>query len=193
MVVRELFVFVAAFLLALSAAAAAGCALTVYALRRANRVSPDRRSHAPVSWLWSWREPARLHRRLRRAVQSCSVSAAVAATTLRPLADDLASRAATVDDELAAGGHIHWVGRRPLMARLSGSVREIERSALQLNRLATEWRTGLHQVALSESDPDLDLGSRMAAAQAALAEATAASRQYSTAASRQYSTAASRQ
>jgi hypothetical protein len=188
-VVRELFLFVAAFLLAVSAAAAAGCALTVYALRRANRVSPDRRSHAPLTWLWSLREPARLHRRLRRAVQSCCLSVATGAPTLRSLADEVAGRAGRIDDELAATSHIRWAWRGPLMARLSEAVREIERSALQLNRLATEWRTGLHQVALSESQPDLDLGSRMAAAHAALAEVTAASRNYSTAASRQFSSA----
>lgn len=178
---RELFVFVAVFLLALSVAGAAACAVAVYALRRANRVTPDRRSHAPLTWLWSLREPARLHRRLRRAIQSCSLPVAMGAPTLRSLADELAGRAAKVDDELAATRHIRWVWRGPLMARLSEAVREIERSALQLNRLATEWRTGLHQVALSESQPDLDLGSRMAAAQAALAEATAASRQYTSA------------
>jgi hypothetical protein len=103
------------------------------------------------------------------------------APTLRSLANEVADRATKVDDELAATRHIRWVWRGPLMARLSEAVREIERSALQLNRLATEWRSGLHQVALSESQPDLDLGSRMAAAQAALAEATAASRQYTSA------------
>ena len=191
--VRDLLLFVAVFLLAASAAAAAGCVLTVYALRRANRVSPDRRSHAPVTWLWSLREPARLHRRLRRAVQSCFLTVATGSPTLRSLADEIAGRAASVDDELAAASHIRWGWRSPLMARLSEAVRDIERSALQLNRLATEWRTGLHQVALGESQLDLDLGSRMAAAQAALAEVTAASRQYSTAASRQSPSAASRQ
>jgi hypothetical protein len=67
------------------------------------------------------------------------------------------------------------------MTRLSAAVREIERSALHLNRLGTEWRRGIHQVALSESQAGLDLPSRMNAAEAALAEVTAANRQYSSA------------
>jgi hypothetical protein len=58
-------------------------------------------------------------------------------------------------------------------------VRDIERSALQLNRLATEWRARIHQVALGEPQLDLDLGARMAAAEAALAEVATASRPYS--------------
>jgi hypothetical protein len=64
------------------------------------------------------------------------------------------------------------------MARLSVGVRDIERSALRLNRLATEWRARLHQVALGEPQLDLDLGARMAAAEAALAEVATASSQY---------------
>jgi hypothetical protein len=67
------------------------------------------------------------------------------------------------------------------MFRLSGAVREIERSAVRLNRLATEWRAGIHHAALGESHLDLDLGARMAAAEAALAEVATASRQYSSA------------
>jgi hypothetical protein len=180
-VVRELFVFVIAFFLAIGAAVAIGCALSVYGLRRANRVSPGRKSHAPVTWLWSWRQPARLHRRLRRAVQSCSLPVVTGTPTLRPLSEEVANRAAMVDDELATTRHIHWALRLPLMTRLSAAVREIERSALHLNRLGTEWRRGIHQVALSESQAGLDLPSRMNAAEAALAEVTAANRQYSSA------------
>ncbi|MDP9072872.1 MAG: hypothetical protein M3N98_01635, partial [Actinomycetota bacterium] len=43
--------------------------LILRSLRRANQVAATRRSRAPLGWLWSWRMPARLHRRLRRVVQ----------------------------------------------------------------------------------------------------------------------------
>jgi hypothetical protein len=86
-----------------------------------------------------------------------------------------------VDDELAATSHIHWAWRSPLMAGLAEAVREIEWSSFRLNRLATEWRTGIHRVALSDSQPGLDLRSRMDAAEAALAEVTAVSREYTSA------------
>ena len=175
---QELFAFAGAFLLVLLVGTAVAWGLTLHALRRANRVCPGRRSRAPLSWLWSWREPARLHRRLRRAVQSSSTSVIAVTPTLRSLADEVAERAAILDDELAATSRIHWAWRGRVMAGLTDAVREVERSAFRLNRLAAEWRTRIHQLALNESVPDLDLVSRMDAVEAALAEVTAASRHY---------------
>jgi hypothetical protein len=167
-------IFALVFFLSLGAAAATGWALTLRSLRRANRVAPVRRSRAPLAWLWSWRKPARLHRRLRRAVQS---SAAVAGgPSLQSLAAEIAQRAAALDDELVATSGIHPAWRSQLMASLTDGVRDLERSAFHLNRLAAEWRARIHQLALSEAVPPLDLRSRLEAHEAALAEVTAASR-----------------
>jgi hypothetical protein len=178
---HEVLVFAVVFLLTLGAATAIGWALTMRALRRANRVSPGRRSGAPLGWLWSWREPARLHRRLRRAVQSSAAVVVVGAPSLQSLAAEIAERATAIDDELVAAGRIHPAWRSHLMANLTSSVRELERSAFQLNRLAAEWRARIHQLALSDGIGPLDLQSRMHAVEAALAEVTAASRNFGSA------------
>ena len=54
--------------LVMLAAVAATVWYAVHRLRRRNRVSPRRRTAAPLNWLWSFRPAARLHRRLRTAV-----------------------------------------------------------------------------------------------------------------------------
>ena len=82
--------------LVIVATVAAGTALVMRALIRANRVSPRRRSAAPLSWLISPRLPARLHRRLQRAVVTTNFATSViapAAVPLREVAAELVERA----------------------------------------------------------------------------------------------------
>jgi hypothetical protein len=175
-VLQELLTFVVIFFLVLGAATAVGIGLTLRALHRANRVTASKRSRAPLAWLWSWREPARLHRRLRRAVQSSGMVVVAGASSLQSLAAEIAERAATVDDELVETSRLHPFWRRQVMVSLTSEVRELERSAFQLNRLMADWRARIHQLALSEAVPPLDLQSRIQAIDAALAEVTAVGR-----------------
>ena len=152
-------------------------ALTVRSVRRANRLVPRRRTLAPTSWLWSWREPARLHRRLRRAVHRAQAAVAPlepparrwrrtpATSALTVMAGDLTERALAVDDALVAAA-----GMRPLMPALARQVQDVELSSWQLAGTAASWRVQLHQAALAQPLPELDLGSRLEAFQAAMAE-----------------------
>jgi hypothetical protein len=168
------------------AAAATGCALTVRTLRRANRVVADRPTPAPVTWLWSWQEPARLHRRLRRAVQAAgSAALAVEAeasgggarrrrskptTPLSTLATEVAEQAAALDKHLASVSHVPRTWRSREMSAISGQVRELEASAYRLGQLAIEWRTQLRQLTPASPEPALELQTRLDALEAAIAE-----------------------
>jgi hypothetical protein len=168
----------------LSAAAVVGCALFVRSVRRANRVVPERRSWAPTTWLWSLREPARLHRRLRRSV----ALARSAVAPLRPasrgrhgrrphpiglvaVADDLAARAGVLDDELIRLAAAPGPWRAPALAPLASQVREVESASWRLAQLAEAWRRQLHQAALPPTSPSATpIGSRLDAFEAAMAE-----------------------
>jgi hypothetical protein len=166
------------------AAAATGCALTVRRLRRANRVVPDTPTPAPMTWLWSWQEPARLHRRLRRAVDA-AVSAVLTVnpdaarsrrrrhesdSPLATLAHEVADQAALIDRQLASVSNVprQWRGRE--MSVLSEKVRELEASAYRMGQLAMEWRAQLRQSAVSEPAPALELRAKLDALEAAMTE-----------------------
>lgn len=165
------------------AAAATGCAVAVHRLRKANRVVPDRRSPAPVTWLWSWQEPARLHRRLRRAVDT-AVSAVLTVdpeagakrrrdkveSPLETLAREVADRAALIDTQLESLSHVPRAWRSREMGLLSRSVRELEASAHRMGQLAMEWRAHMRQSAVLEPAPSLDLQAKLDALEAAMAE-----------------------
>ncbi|MGH9124242.1 MAG: hypothetical protein ACRDZ8_05880 [Acidimicrobiales bacterium] len=145
-------------------------ALTMRALTRANRVSRKRPSGAPLSWLISPRAPARLHRRLRRAVDASNVvvvSLAPGAVPLRQVAEELVARAVVVDDWLVAADGIHPAGRSPRLTQLAGEVREIETSAARLHHLGYDWRRSVDQAAALQVPPP-DLHQRLDAVEAAL-------------------------
>lgn len=91
--------------------------------------------------------PARLHRRLRRAVTVANLSAgmAPAAFTLRDVAGELVARAVAIDDVLVAAYGLQGEVRRPRLVRLSADVHEIEVSAARLHQLSDDWRRYLDQ------------------------------------------------
>jgi hypothetical protein len=165
----------------LTAAAIVGGALVVRSVRRANRVVPERRSWAPTTWLWSFREPARLHRRLRHAVALARSSVA----PLRPathgwrgrrpqpsglvaVADDLAARAGVLDEELVRVAAAAGSWRARALAPLASQVREVEATSWRLAQLAEAWRRQLHEAALPATATTV--GSRLDAFEAAMAE-----------------------
>lgn len=157
-----------------------GFALTVRSIRRANRIVPGRRSAAPIGWLWSLRAPARMHRRLKRAVRMAAAAAVPVeplgehprsrrrsqpASALGAVADDVARRAVAVDDWLVTTA---WM--RPLPPGLVREVHEVEEAAWRLARTAAAWRAQLHQAIVADVAPGLDLRSRLDAFEAAMAE-----------------------
>lgn len=150
--------------------------LILRALVRANRVARGRRSHAPLSWLASLRAPARLHRRLRRAVGVAEFAVgtvAPAGVVLRDVAGELVERAVTLDDYLVAAQGLYPVARLPRIAQLTKDVREVEMSAARLHQLSCEWRRCLDLTA-TPLDPAIpDMHQRLDAVETALRELSA--------------------
>src|SRR3954471_8005990 len=101
-----------------------GIPLTVFALvmrhlARINRVSPSIPTLAPLTWTFLPERPARLHRRLRRAIAMVRASAAAhraslgrGMTAIPELVTDLEQRACSVDSQLVvasrASGPARW-------------------------------------------------------------------------------------
>jgi hypothetical protein len=159
------------------------CGLLVLSLTRSNRVVPDRRSSAPLTWLWSWATAARLHRRLRRAVQVAGYviapfrppsrrrrRPAPPTSPLVDVADALMARAAQVDDCLVSASRTAPQWRTPMLADLSKAVADVEASVAHLGRVAAAWRTQIEAVAPTTPLPPLDVRARLDAVEAALAE-----------------------
>jgi hypothetical protein len=157
--------------------------LGVRSLSRSNRVVPDRRSPAPITWLWSWATAARLHRRLRRAAQMVAFVVA----PLRPptrgrrrpnpgtsplveVADTLMARVVEIDERLVAASRVAPRWRAHLVADLGRAVTEVEESVAHLGRVAAAWRSQMEAAGRYEPLPALDLRSRLDAVEAALAE-----------------------
>ena len=129
---------------------------------------PRPQDAAPIGWLWSLRAPARLHRRLRRAVTMTRSAVTPLAGRQLVVAPGRGAgpRAAFIDDRLVAAA--------PTRGRLGGlgrEVAEVEVDARRLTYLAHSWRTQLQQAALaSEPVPALDMRSRLDAFEAAMTE-----------------------
>jgi hypothetical protein len=168
---------------AMVAAMVTGAFLLRRALVRANRITRGRRSAAPLTWLWSWRLPARLHRRLRRAAQVAELAVLplapdtrrrravppAATTPLHEVAAELVNRAVAVDDWVVSAGRLHPSRARPALAQLVAEVSGVEASCYRLQRVSAEWRSSLDRAtSLPPAFPDVH--ERLDAVEAALAE-----------------------
>jgi hypothetical protein len=123
-------------------------ALTVWRLRRRNRVSPSVATAAPLDWLWSLSAGARLHRRLQVAVRAVRADVALLARRGRPtpalasLVAELEEQAVAVDDGVVAAARHGKRQRRQLLAALDPQVLEIEALSSRLAALAREQGRG---------------------------------------------------
>jgi hypothetical protein len=148
-------------LLAFAGTGTAVVALTVGVmmrrLRRRNRLVPDRRTAAPLTWRWSPRRAALLHRRLRR---SCELIAAVLGDASRPrrrlplprrrqevpgtvletAGRELLERAVVADARLADIERRGPAWRRLQLPAVAAEVSAIESAALRLVQLDGELR-----------------------------------------------------
>jgi hypothetical protein len=182
--VHDVLIALAVIAATVASAGTFGFYLIARAVWRTNRVVPDRRTHAPISWLVSPREPARLHRRLRRTAQAANSSVAPlrsapkrrqsdnAVSPLVQVADDLIAQAILLDDRLpqAASAAPQW--RSPLLHELGIEVKEVEAAAGRLGRLAATWQMEMRRAAELPTPgiAPLELRSRLDAVEAALAE-----------------------
>lgn len=171
----EVLVFLAIAAATSVAVVVAAVQLLLRRLDRANRVVPCRSSHAPIGWLWSWRQPARLHRRLRRAAQVAELAVTplrrgdAPPSTLHDVAGELVARAGTVDDWLVAASRLDRYWGQGRLAELSVEVRDLERSAYRLQLVSAEWRARFDRAAQGAVPPP-NLHERLDAVEAALQE-----------------------
>jgi hypothetical protein len=109
-------------------------------LARSNRVVADAPSIAPILWLWSPTQPARLHRRLRTAIRPLPLPASgrrgrsghAKAAPQVELMQTVASQAVTVDHQLVRASRLSRQQRRRHLQALTPQVIEIERLSLRL-------------------------------------------------------------
>jgi hypothetical protein len=116
-------------------------ALTWRTLERRNRVSPSRRSPAPLAWLWSLSYPARLHRHLARtvtAVRGC-ITGSRAQLGLEDLVADLERHACAVDEQLVVVSRLPRSPGRRLLRELAAEVREVDALAERIIRTGRAW------------------------------------------------------
>jgi hypothetical protein len=111
-------------------------AALVWALRRRNRVAHGVRSPAPLLWLCSPVAPARLHRRLRRAVHVADDAATRDRSgAVAELASRLASEAVLLDAELVRVWALPHRARRSYLTDVSARAVTVETSAVRLSGL----------------------------------------------------------
>jgi DNA-binding helix-hairpin-helix protein with protein kinase domain len=145
-------------------------------LRKQLRVRPSTRSSAPTNWLVSMSEPARLHRRLRKAAATARLAGASGGATVAELADEIEDHAVALETHLVLLSRM-W--RRERQARTQ-VVTQIE----QLEQLTTRLTASAVQVsrprALGAGSPDAlaELTERIDALEAARAELTALERSW---------------
>jgi hypothetical protein len=110
----------------------------VWTLRRRNRVVRNERSSAPLAWLCSPVAPARLHRRLRRAVLAAEAAARRDHSgAVGDLTSQLADEALLVDAELVRIGGLPRHARRRSLTEAARRTVTIEASAVRLSSLTS--------------------------------------------------------
>jgi hypothetical protein len=106
-----------------------------------NRVSPRVASRAPLEWMWSWSQPARLHRHLARTVaaaHSC-IDGTRAQLGLEDLVGELERHACAIDDQLVVVARLPQSTRRRLLRELAAEVRHVDALAERVIRTGRAW------------------------------------------------------
>src|SRR4051794_11051882 len=128
-----------------------GIPLTVFALvmrhlARINRVSPSVPTLAPLTWTFLPERPARLHRRLRRAVLMARIATAGqtarggrAVGAIPELVGDLERRACVIDSELVVASRSRGPLRWSMLNELEHQVYEVDGLASRIAGLASAW------------------------------------------------------
>ena len=106
-------------------------------LRKQLRVRPSTRSAAPTSWLVSTSEPARLHRRLRKAAATARLAGARGGATIATLAEEIEDHAVALESHLVMLSRM-WRRERQARKQLSVQVTQLEQLAIRLSTSAVE-------------------------------------------------------
>ncbi|MCD9622428.1 hypothetical protein [Rhabdothermincola salaria] len=155
---RNLAVFLLAFVTTWIVLLTLAVVVARWKLQRRNRVSPAVKSPAPLLWLWSPTQPARLHRRLQGAVTEIHLAPSRRAQSTGSVDDmrrELEYQAVEIDHHLVVASRHPRRSRRALMATLQSQVDEVEQLSIRLSRLsrpagavATGWE-------LSQQPPEV--------------------------------------
>jgi len=116
---------------------AGALAYTRWRLRKQLRMRPTTRSVAPTAWLVSTSEPARIHRRLRRATSIARVAASRGDATIAGLAAEVEDHAVALEVHLVMLSRL-WRRERDARRRLVEQVVVLEQLASRLTVSAIE-------------------------------------------------------
>jgi hypothetical protein len=138
---------------------AGSVAVVLWRLRRRNRVVPELRTAAPLSWLVLPTLPARLHRRLRTAIGVARL--AQDSPGAQSILRELESHAAVVDDHLVVTSRLR-AGRVASLRSLTAQVEGVELVAGRLATAAVEARRA-RTLPGDAPDPLVRIGEKLAA------------------------------
>jgi len=124
---------------------------TTWRVRKQLRVRPSVRSVAPTYWLMATTEPARLHRRLRRASATARTAGERGGPTIAELADELQDHAVALEHHLVLLSRV-WRRERTARRDLVGQVVQLEQLSSRLTISAMEVT---RPRALSAGSPNL--------------------------------------
>ncbi len=132
-------------------------AVVRWRLGRRNRVTPDRPSNAPLSWLWSGSRAARLHRRLQRAVATAWLRPGGQrrrrrqdASELDQLAAAVGAQAAGIDHLLVVAAGARGRARHAALSAAEAQVVQVEQLARRVAVLASQHQPGLESRSLAQ-------------------------------------------
>ncbi len=145
-------------------------------LRKQLRLRPSTRSVAPTAWLVSTSEPARLHRRLRRATGVARLAAARGDATIAGLASEIEDHAVALETHLVMLSRL-WKRERTARRQLVEQVGQLEKLAARLSVSAVD---ASRPRSLTAGSPDAlaELNERLDALDAARRELAALERSW---------------
>ncbi|MCU0310329.1 MAG: hypothetical protein MUE36_05235 [Acidimicrobiales bacterium] len=140
---RSVLVFLLAFLATWIVLVSLAVLALRWRLQRRNRVSPAVKSPAPLHWLYSPSQTARLHRRLQGAVADIHLAPAhrrrsrpTTESSVDELRRELEYQAVELDYHLVIAARHPRSQRRPLVASLDSQVAQVELLSARLSRLS---------------------------------------------------------
>jgi hypothetical protein len=137
---RNVLVFLLAFVTTWIVLLTVALVVLRWRLHKRNRVSPAVKSPAPLTWLWSPTQTARLHRRLQAAVTEIHLSPtrrshSGAECSVDELRRELEYQAVEIDHHLVVASRHPRRNRRHLLSTLDPQVAEVEQLSVRLSRL----------------------------------------------------------
>ena len=140
---RSVLIFLLAFLATWIVLVTLAVLVLRWRLQRRNRVSPAVKSPAPLHWLVSPSQTARMHRRLQGAVTQIHLapahrrrSAPTTGASVDEFRRELEYQAVELDYHLVIAARHPRRQRRPLMTSLDAQVTQVEQLSARLSRLA---------------------------------------------------------